>query len=154
MYRQPRHIPPTFLTNPTSLLLNNFKLPLISDLTPSLPHTMLLDANRKNLASYWSSRKSVTRPIFFYSTDLHLSAHLARPVFLFPTTWSHLQKTSTCSLQLSLSHLSPLPLCNLFPPFSELRSFAAISSSLLQAIIAAPPHTIIVHRLPYTGWSS
>jgi hypothetical protein len=153
MYRQPKHIPPTFLTNPTTSLLNNFKLPLISDLIPSLFHTMLLDANRKNLASYWHSEKSVTRPIFFYLTNLHLSARLARPVFLFPTTRSHFQKISTCSLQLFLSHLSPLPLCNLLPPFSELRSFVAISSSPPQAIIVAPPHTIIVRRLPYTGRS-
>jgi len=88
--------PPSIPLRSYQLLQNNFKLPLISNLTPLLPHIVLLDAKRKYLAGYWRSGKFCNQtnlpqnqPIYLSLCVWHiLSSPLQQQISQKPATYS------------------------------------------------------------------
>jgi hypothetical protein len=158
MYRQLRHILPAFLTDPSSScktisiflwflislrysLILCFLMPIVS--TWLATGTAEKVCNRSNLVPKTNRSTPQSTP---FCVRLAQSA--------FPLQQHGLPKNLLLPLQLSLSHHHHLLLCNLSPGLWVTSSSAAMRFPPPQVIIATPPQTVIVRRLPYARWSS
>jgi len=119
--------PPSIPLRSYQLVQNNFKLPLISNLTPLLPHIVLLDAKRKYLTGYWRNGKFCNQTNLPQNQPIYLSLCASSTLCPLLSNNRISQKPATYFVVFSFAPYYLL-FYNLLPSLLVASSFAAMCS--------------------------